>query len=250
MSDLLCDVLFQSTTRSVVLELLFVQGVAASVSELARRSGLSPRSVGNEVRHLLPTGLVQVEVIGGADVVRANTEHVSALHLRGLLQTPSTPEPNSSEARKIRESLAGWGAPLANVRPKRHYPLTETLLRGLQESRQDGTVLRILPSVLSQHLDEIDWPGLREGARGRKLKAELGLLVDLTAELLGRVELKNEVDSLHDRRRTLMRFLPAVKSKYEAELAKRRSPDVAQRWGFWMNMQLATFRSLIQKHHA
>lgn len=249
MSDVLSTVLFQSVTRSVVLDLLFLRGVTASVSELARRSGLSPRSVGNEVRHLLPTGLVMVDSLGGADVVRANTKHAGARHLRGLLQTPGSPA-DSSQTRSTRESLAAWGAPLAGVRPTRHFPLSESLLRGLEESRRDGTILRVLPLVLARRVSEIDWAELREDARRRKLKAELGFLVELTAELAKRPELKSEVSALQDRRRKRMRFFPEVKNRYEEELAKQRSPQVALRWGFWMNMSEESFRGLIEKHGA
>lgn len=250
MSDVLGAVLFQSATRSAVLELLFVRGLSASVSELARRSGLSPRAVGNEVRHLLPTGLVHVDNVGGADVVRANTAHSAARHLRGLLQAPGEPAPDASEAKKVRESLAAWGAPLASVRPRKHHSLNEVLLRGLEEARHDGTVLRVLPVVLTRHLSEVDWKGLLEDARRRKLKAELGFLVDVSAALMNDASLRAQVDSLHDRRRRAMRFFPQVKSHYEAELAKQRSPDVAKRWGFWMNMSVDSFRGLLEKHGA
>lgn len=250
MSEALSAVLFQSATRSAVLELLFVRGVAASVSELARRAGLSPRSVGNEVRHLLPTGLVLVDTVGGADLVRANTKHVGARHLRGLLQTPGAAPPDASEAKKTREALVAWGAPLAGVRSVRHYPLNESLLRGLAEARHDGTVLRVLPPVLARNLEAVDWAGLREDARRQKLKAELGLLVELTAGLLARPELKQQVAGLADRRRRTMRFLPEVKSPWEAELAKQRSPEVARRWGFWMNLTEESFRTTLEKHRA
>jgi hypothetical protein len=99
-------------------------------------------------------------------------------------------------------------------------------------------------------VNEIDWAELREDARRRKLKAELGLLVELTAELANTPELKAQVSALQDRRRKTMRFFPDVKNRYEAELAKQRSPQVALRWGFWMNMSESSFRSLLEKHGA
>ena len=250
MSHPLAAVLFQSVTRSAVLDLLFVRGVAASVSELARRAGLSTRSVANEVRHLLPTGLVLVDTVGGADVVRANSKHAGARYLRGLLQTPSTLPEDTVEARKTRESLAAWGAPLATARSLRHYSLNESLLRGLTQARTDGTVLRVLPSVFARHLTLMDWPSLREDARRKKLKAELGLMVELTAQLLERPDLTKQVVALRDKRRRTMSFFSAAKSGYEEELAKQRSPAVAKRWGFWMNMSEESFRSTLEKHRA
>lgn len=213
MSEVLGAVLFQSATRSALLDLLFVRGLSGSVSELAGRSGLSARSVGNEVRHLLPTGLVLVDTVGGADVVRGNRKHPGARHLRGLLETPGSQAPDATQARQTRESLAAWGAPLAGGRAIRHFPFNESLLRGLEASRVDGTVLRVLPTVLARHLANVDWPALREDARRRKLKAELGLLVELTADLLGDVDLKKEAATLVDLRRKTMHFFPEVKSR-------------------------------------
>jgi hypothetical protein len=250
MSDALASLLFQSTTRSAVLDLLFVRGVTASVSELARRAGLSPRSVGNEVRHLRPTGLILVETLGGADVVRANRKHVGARHLTALLQTPTTPAVNPGDAKKVRESLAAWGAPLAGVQRVKRHSLHEALLHGLHEAQKDGTVLRVLPTVLARHVGEVDWRGLREDARRQKLKAELGLLVELTAAMTDNAELRTQSTGLQDRRRKKMRFLPEVKNRYEAELAKQRSPEVAGRWGFWMNMSEDSFRGVYEKHGA
>jgi DNA-binding Lrp family transcriptional regulator len=250
MSDALGPVLFQSQTRSAVLELLFVRGLSASVSELARRTGLSPRAVSNEVRHLLPTGLLIVETVGGADVVRGNLKHTVARHLRALFAAPGAAVPTETRLRRDRESLAGWGAPLAGVRPLRHLNLHETLLRGLELAHHDGTVLRVLPTVLARNEAAVDWAGLREDARRRKLKAELGWLIELTSELLERPTLTTEASGLHDKRRRSFRFFPETKSTYEAELAKRRAPEVALRWGFWMNMSTDSFRSVLDKHHA
>lgn len=250
MSEALGPMLFQSETRSAVLGLLFVRGLSASVSELARRAELSPRSVAREVAHLVKTGLVSVETLGGSDVVRANTGHPGARHVKALLLTPGAALPSETHELQTRESLVAWGAPLFGVSPARHFSLEESLLRGLAEARHNGTILRVLPTVLAHNLSSIDWASLREDARRRKLKAELGWLIELTAELLNRPELKAAAAPLHDKRRRAHRFFPEVKGRREAEVAKLRATELAQRWGFWMNMSTDTFRSTLEKHHA
>lgn len=250
MSDSLGAALFQSATRSAVLDLLFMKGLTASVSELARRSGLSPRAVGNEVRHLSKLGLVHVDTIGNSDVVRANVAHAAAAPLRELLGTTTLPITSPEVQKQVRESLAAWGAPLAGVRPRKHHPLGETILLGLEAAQRDGTVLRVLPVVLARHHRKVDWLAVREDARRRKLKAELGFLIELSADLLNDRSLGAEGASLRDRRRKLMRFFPQPMSSYEEELARRRTPDLAKRWGFWMNMTQDSFRSLLDKHGA
>ncbi len=250
MSDVVAGALFQSSTRSELLELLFVRGLSASVSELARRANLSPRSVANEVRHLAALRLVSVEAVGGADVVKANLKHPAAKALLTLLRTPIDVRLDDASAREVRESLAGWGAPLAGVEARRHFPLGESLLRGLEAARQDGTVLRVLPTVLAGHLDEVDWTELKEDARRRKQKAELGMLVELTGNLLGRADLRERVAALRDRRRRTLRYFPTARSGFEKELAQKRTPAAARSWGFWMNLSEDSFRSTLERHRA
>ena len=246
----LAESLFQSRTRSAVLDLLFRQEQTATVSELARRSGLTPRSVAMEVRKLLGLKLVFVQVVGGADLVRPNLKHPAARHLRALLRIPALPEAGQARDRQLRESLTAHGAPLAGVRPRKHLGLEDALLAGLEAARSNGTVLRVLPIVLGKNLGRLDWRKLKEGARSRKLKSELGMLVELTAELIGKPELCHEVAELHDRRRRAPRFFPAANGKFEQRLAKERSPAAARRWGFHMNLSMESFRSSFERHCA
>ena len=132
----------------------------------------------------------------------------------------------------------------------KHHSLEETLLLGLEEARSDATVLRVLPALLARNARDVDWADLREEARRRKLKAELGVVVDLCADVTSTPALSNEVAALHDGRRKSNRYFPEVKNKYEAKLAQLRSPEVAQRWGFWMNASVDSFRDLVEKHGA
>lgn len=247
MSDSLGAYLFQSAGRSALLSALFVDGLTASVSELARRAGLSPRALSREVQHILPTGLVLVETLGGADLVRANVKHPATRLLRGLLTQPALASFDDG-GQRTRESMTGWGAPLAGLRAMRHFSFTETLLRALREARTDGTVLRVLPALVARNLDAIDWSPLLESARREKLKAELGFVLEVSSTLTGRGEPREQVAKLVDRRRRTMRYFPEVKSSFGAALARQRSPAVATRWGFWMNLSEESFRSLHERH--
>jgi hypothetical protein len=42
-------------------------------------------------------------------------------------------------------------------------------------------------------------------------------------------------------------FLVPAGSKYQSRLAEERTPAVARRWGFRMNMDLDSFRSLFDR---
>jgi hypothetical protein len=222
----------------------------ASVSELARRSGLTVRTVATEVRHLKKADLVQIESIGAADLVRGNLRHPAAPFIEGLLKTPAVPRSNEGVSRKLRESLVAWGAPLAGEKSVAHLTLNEALLDGLKASHHDGTLLRVLPVVLAKNLEKIDWSSLKEESRRRKLKAELGMIVELTADLVGRDDIKERVADLRDRRQRVRKFLPEIRSEFERRLAEQRTPPSAKRWGFLMNLTEDSFRSTLQKHRA
>ena len=247
MSYSMADELFQSRTRSAVLELLFVRKLHCSMSELARRANVTPRAVGSEVRRLQKAGLVFVEAIGSADLVRGNLKHPSARAICVLVKTP-VQSGDVSSGRALRESLVFWGAPLGNVKGKQHVTLCEALLAGLEAARTDGTVLRVLPTMLAKHLDDVDWVELKEQARRRKLKAEVGWLIELTVRLTGRNELIAHADVLRDARRHAFHFFPSVRSSFEEELVRKKTSKTAASWGFWMNISDDSFKSLMDRH--
>jgi hypothetical protein len=251
MSDL-AKALFASASRAAVLRLVVHDGLEDSVSGLARRAGLSSRAVAREVTHLARTGLVTVRSLGGADLVRANREHPAVMPLKQLLSLDFTFADERDVRAFVRDALSAWGAPLDGQRRRgRNTPsLPETLLSALEVARHDGTVLRVLPVVLAKNLHHVDWVVLLESARHRKLKAELGMLVELTADLLNQPELKSRVSSLKDRRRHKKRFFPEPRNRFEVELAKRQTPRAAARWGFMMNMTEEAFRTTLERHRA
>ncbi|MFP5503625.1 MAG: hypothetical protein ACLGIN_14135 [Candidatus Sericytochromatia bacterium] len=188
-------------------------------------------------------GLVRTTTVGAARVVSAEWENPACTLLVQLFQLESfrAPEPLSS----IRETLAAFGAPLMGVERKAHCPLETALVKGLRAAKSDGTLLRVLPVVLVRNRHRLDWVDLAERARAEGLKAELGLLLDLTGRLLNDEELRKRGQGLRDRRRTSMRYFPEPRNRYERQLAEASSPPVAKDWGFHMNMSENSFRSLL-----
>lgn len=239
--------LFPAKARRALLQLFSGKTREASMSVLARRAGLTPRAVAVEVGRLERAGLVEVEEVGGAHVVRANRSHPAARALSLLLQAGASPAPERVPPSAVRESLVAWGAPLPE-RPRPSLDLADAVVRGLALARRDATVLRVLPVVVARHAETFDWAALEEGARRAKLRAELGMLLDLTADLANLPSLRERALGLRDGRRTRTRFFPEVGSAYEAELARRRTPKAAARWHFAMNMTEEAFRSTLERH--
>lgn len=245
----LTDALFPSRARRAVLEGLFgPRGKAATVSELARKAGLTPRAVAVEVRRLAAAGLVEVEAKGAADLVCPSRRHPAARALSGLLKQAASASGTSH--RDPRPSLAAYGAPLPGVEPAPELPREEALVVGLQEARTDPTLLRVLPVVVLRNEGCLDWDDVRSRARRAKLKAELGMLLDLTAAVSGHVRLHEQTHGLSDRRRRVPRYLPEPASEFERRLANKRTPPAARRWGFRMNMSEASVGEFVRKHVA
>jgi DNA-binding Lrp family transcriptional regulator len=240
------DALFHSRTRTAVLTLLFVEKRRGSIAELARRARLSPRTVRAEIENLEAVGLVRREAVGPADLVSANFAHPKTAHVVALLGPD--PDPLAAEEHAlVRESLAAYGAPLLGITPVPRMSPEDAIVAGLLMSRQDPALLRTLPLVVAGNAQRLDWARLHEEARRRKQKAELGMLLDLTARLTGRPELSERARSLRDRRRGLRSFFP-LRGRYHKRVTEMNTPAVARRWGFLLNMPEDSFRTLFEKH--
>jgi hypothetical protein len=74
------------------------------------------------------------------------------------------------------------------------------------------------------------------------------MLVELTGEALSRPELSSHASDLFDRRRKTLTYYPDAKSSFERRLADAKTPAVARRWGFLMNMTGESVRDTVQKH--
>ncbi len=242
--------LFPSKARRAVVEALFSGHPSqASVSELARRAGLTPRAVSVEVEKLEAVGLVSVEAEGAAHVVKANRAHPVAKALAHLVRAARTPGTKSQPSDPdLRPSLAAYGAPLMSDAPRPALPLADAVLRGLRAARTDATLLRVLPVVVAKNALRFDWPDLRERARRMNLKAELGMLLELTGHAGGLPEVEAQAAALRDGRRRRTRFFSTVANRYDEKLAEMRTPPSAARWGFRMNMTEESVRDMLRKH--
>lgn len=246
MSKLVSE-LFQAPARTAVLRLLLQEHITASMRELALRCALSPQAVRKEVEHLESLGLVTTSSQGASRLVTANWDHPANHHLLALLALEAEPKQAVSDT-AVRESLLAYGAPLLGDRSERHWSLEETLAHALMVARRDATVMRVLPVVLAKNRHRFDQQALLRYAREHRVKAELGMLLDLTDKLLGEKTFHGLSEQLRDRRRRCWREFPETKNRYEAELAKRNTFAVAAEWRFRTNMTEDSFRSVLSKH--
>ncbi len=167
--------------------------------------------------------------------------------LAGLRRSP--PEPGSTGL--VMESLVAAGAPLWHWEPREHMSREELLPLALSLSHTDATVLRVLPLVLAKSWSGLNWRRVVQLAESVGELPALGMLVDLTGELTNDPSMAARAAELESARVPLLEsfYFPA-KNKYDAELAQARTPQVARKWGFLMNMTVDAFQGLLEKHYA
>src|SRR5574341_16182 len=185
----LLSYLVTSRARRELLRLLWAAGAEASVSELARRAGVSFAAAHRELLAMRAAGLARSKRAGVAVVYVANPGGARAKLLRRLLaEAPAgRKQPPAPDAERVRSWLYAAGAPLLVSRPARGPlpPLEEALAEGVALSHRDAAVARVLPLVLWRHKDGLDHEELARQAALRNERHALGFFLELTGSLGG-----------------------------------------------------------------
>lgn len=250
---MLLSYLVTSRARRDLLRLLWVEGAGGSVSDLARMAPVSFAAAHRELEAMRSEGLVLCERVGAALVYRANRKHPQAALVRRLLKEGLAAAGTSSapHAGKVRGWLSASGAPLLVSEPvlNRMPRVEEVVAEGLALSHHDATVARVLPLVLWRQRDRLDHARLvREAARRNELQS-LGFFLELTGWLGGDPRLTALSRRLRDRRRSRTRlFFAGPHGRMALASARRKTPRLARRWGYLMNMGLDSFTSAFAKH--
>jgi len=210
-------------------------------AELARRSHLPAETV----RRLLTVAPANPTLETVMGMLRS-----MGLGLK-LARLPEAVEQAPADPETVRVWLARLGAPLygALAAPDGPMPRPEYVLaEALELSREDATVARVLPLALWRTRPGLDMAELRRLATERGHGRTLGFFLELTAELSGDRSLARAARPLRPRRqpRRAAQFFP-VRSRLERRLAEKKTPEVARRWNFRMNMSLESFATIFRK---
>lgn len=147
----------------------------------------------------------------------------------------------------VYEALAFYGAPLVGVRPVRSLPLEELLPRALEVAPEDATILRSLPLVIARNREHIDWSLLHAESVRVGQVAATGMLLEMTAKLLDDGDLERHAAAFAVPTAEPTHFF-RPRGPFDERLARSRTPAIARKWGFWMNMPEESFRSHLEKH--
>jgi len=243
------DYLVTSRARRQLLRRLWADRASGSVSALARASGVSFAAAHRELEAMKAAGLTVAERDGVATVYRANLAHPQAGALAALL-TATGPAHGDSQEQRLRGELAALGAPLGGPTPRsRHRSAEEVLAEGLVLAHRSPTVARVLPLAFWRRRDNLDYERLEQAASLRDERQALGFYLELTGHLGGDRRLVAHARPLRDRRRTALRpFFSGGRGPFARAAAREKSPALARRWGFLMNMELESFATAFRKH--
>jgi len=206
-----------------------------------------------ELEAMRDEGLAQAERAGAALVYRANPRYREPGLVRRLLKgsAADSAPPRAPDGERVRSWLAAAGAPLLVSQPARvrRPRLEEVLAEGLALSHRDATVARVLPLVLWRHRDRLDHGRLVRAATRRNEQQALGFFLELTGRLGGDLRFASLSEGLRDRRRSRARpYFAGRQGRMALALARQKTPPLARRWGYLMNMGMDSFASVFAKH--
>lgn len=237
-------------SRRRLLLLLWADRLSGSATELARRAGVGFASAHRELHAMHHLDLVTAVRSGRETVFSANEKHLLAEPLRKLLALPEKePQASARAEDTTRRRLAALGAPVVASRgPVSHSPVEEALVQGVSLAHRDPALARSLPVAFFRQRDRVDPQKLLDLARDGLEKSAVGFFLDLTAQLSGDRRFSAWARPLRDRRvRTKHPFFYTRAAAVQAATQPDRSPPVARRWGFRLDMTFDDFRSLFDK---
>lgn len=160
-----------------------------------------------------------------------------------------TPDNVNADADTLRTWLAHYGAPLYGSSVANDVPEPEVALAmALSLARQDPSVARAMPVAFYVNRHNLNFARLRDLANARGQGRVLGFFLELTSRLSGDPSFARSARPLRplEPRQNAIQFF-AVRSKLERRIAEARTPEVAKRWDFRMNMDLDSFASMFRK---
>jgi hypothetical protein len=249
------DYLVPSRARQRLLKLLWAQGEHGSVSELAQLAGLSFASAHKELNAMKRAGLATCTRVGNATLFEAARSHPNASDLRSLLRAEKglsheASDSSLQQSQQLRSWLKGWGAPVPAISDEAGDlpPLESVLAQGAKLAHLDASVARSLPVCVWRNRRSLDERRLRLEARRLGEQHAVGFFLELTGVLAGDQSLVGAAQAFRDRRFKIERdFFSSDRDAYSRQLSAQRTPEVARRWQFRMNMTLDIFESTFRK---
>lgn len=246
---MLLEYLVTSRARREVLRGLHAAGRPIPVRELARRAGVPYSNAHREVARLMRLGLLRARRAGNALQCSWNERSPAARALSALLKGSRGGRQGELNEDAVYWNLRRWGAPLVRTgTAAQALSLEESLAQGVVLARRRPDVARVWPVVVARNRDEVDLRELEAQCRRLGQKRALGFLLSLTGGLLRDRSLVDHAERLRDARtRKAVDFFLLPRGPRAQALRVHKTPGVARRWLFTINMPFRSFRSLLHK---
>lgn len=244
----------KSDEHRKLLELLVSGSTAYSKMDLAKLSGLPYATTHAEVAKLESLGLLSKQNSAGRVTYRMSLSPELKDALRLLFNLKGRDNAVTRES-DLRDSLQELGAPLVlDVQPSAHFAPDqtpeETLVRSTLHAKKDPSVARTLPLALVRSFESLDPELLKYWATKLHAKQELGMFLELSAELANSPKLKKLSRRFKDKRVKETKDFFETNSPLLRKLSEKNTPDVARRWKFRMNMSMDSFQSTFERFKA
>lgn len=241
----------KSDEHRKLLELLVSGSTAYSKMDLAKLSGLPYATTHAEVAKLESLGLLSKQNSAGRVTYRMSLSPELKDALRLLFNLKGRDNCVKDEA-DLRASLQELGAPLVlDVQPSARFAPDqtheETLVRSTLNAKKDPSVARTLPLALVRSFESLDPELLKFWATKLHAKQELGMFLELSAELANSPKLKKLSRRFKDKRVKETKDFFETNSPLLRKLSEKNTPDVARRWKFRMNMSMDSFQSTFDR---
>ncbi len=244
---MLLDYLVPSRARRSLLKTIRARGIA-TVLDLSRQARVPYSAAHRELELMTQAGVVRRTLTGKGWACSWAAGRRGTRLLDELLAGSGPAEDGPRELVVI-GNLKRWGAPLAEeARARERLSLEETLAYAIRISRQRPEVLRVWPLVLARHESSVDLRRLKALAGRVGEKKALGFLLALTSRLLRHPGWAAEAERLRDgRSRRMENYFLLPEGPRAARLTELRTPALARRWLFRMNMPMEAFESQFRK---
>jgi len=235
------EYLVTSKTRRKLLKLLWRDGENGTAAELANKSGVAFAGAYKELKAMTSSELANAEWKNGRKVFSANKSHPMAQLLNELVkESVEKKEVGEKESNSLRENLAFLGLPVSahKTRPDPGTSIEALMAQAADLSQNDASVARSLPVLFHKLREKLDFETLKNESLKRGNRHQVGFFLELTGKLSRDEKLTRVSRNFLDHRFRVPRqfFKNESESEVAKQLAELRTPELAKKWGWRMNM--------------
>lgn len=134
-----------------------------------------------------------------------------------------------------------------SAKSDRSLSAEDTLAWALKFVHRNGALTRVWPVAFARNRAGLDLDQLARKAAELEEGQTFGFLLSVSAKLMNDEGLKEYALRFKKDCAEPARFFPAPRCQRLLDLEKKRTPELAREWGFWMNATLEWFESCFEK---